>query len=80
LTDFIPVTGSSVISGVAHDPVTNTLKVRFTSGKEYHYPGCGLEHFKALTGPAGSSSSSPGGSAGKYFNTHIAGKFGARKT
>ena len=71
MTNFTPVTGSSVITGVAHDSVTNTLKVRFTSGKEYHYPGMGLEHLTALTGE---------GSAGKYFNTHIAGKFGARKT
>jgi KTSC domain len=71
LTDFIPITGSSVLSGVAHDPVTNTLKVRFKSGKEYDYPGFGLEHLKALTGE---------GSAGEYFNKHIAGKFGARKS
>jgi KTSC domain len=75
LTDFTPIIGSSVIKDVAHDPVTNTLKVRFTSGKEYHYPGCGPEHFKALTDLNGRE-----GSAGKYFNTHIAGKFGARKT
>ena len=70
MTEFTSIEGSSAIKEVAHDPATNMLKARFMSGKEYHYADCGPEHFKALTGE---------GSAGKYLNANIAGKFTARK-
>ena len=73
MTDFIPVIGSSAIKEVAYDPVTSTLKVRFTSGMEYHYPSVDHAHFLALI-----RQDSRATSAGKYFNAHIVGKFGAR--
>jgi hypothetical protein len=53
---------SSGIAAIGHDPVTNTLRVQFTSGATYEYAGVSAEHHTNLIGAK---------SIGQHFQTHI---------
>jgi hypothetical protein len=56
------VAGSTAIAAVGHDPETNTLHVRFHSGRTYAYPGVSAEaHGKFMDAE----------SLGKHFSKHI---------
>lgn len=59
-----PISGSSQIAAVGHDPDTNTLAVQFRSGQTYHYHDVPEEKFHGLQKAE---------SAGKYLNAHIKG-------
>lgn len=61
----IPI-ASSNISTVGYDRPTNTLEIKFKSGKTYSYEGIPRHVYNGLL---------ESDSAGKYFNSHIVGKF-----
>ena len=66
---MIPLTnieGSSTIAAAGHDPVTNTLAVRFNSGAVYHYTDVPAEVADGLLGAA---------SKGKFFGENVKDKF-----
>ena len=46
--NFMPVHGSSNIESYGYDPTTQTLAIRFHSGREYHHSNVPPETFKAL--------------------------------
>ena len=60
------IDGSSMASHVGHDAESNTLHVRFHSGKEYAYSGVSVEDHQALI-------SAP--SFGRHFGQFIRGKY-----
>lgn len=62
---FQPVQ-SSMISGVAYDPLGQRLHVRFPNGSHYAYDDVTADQHAALVGAE---------SVGKHFGQHIRGKF-----
>lgn len=66
-----PINKSSQIAAVAHDPVTNTLTVRFAKGGVYHYSDVPAHHHDGLM-----NAESPG----RYLSEHIKGKFAFKRT
>lgn len=58
-----PVASTS-ITEVGHDPITNTLEVKFANGGIYSYDGVTAAHYDALL-------KAP--SLGKHFQAHIRG-------
>lgn len=56
---------SSHIKEIGHDPVTNTLHMRFTDGGLYHFAGVSAEKHAALMAAD---------SIGSHFAKHIKGK------
>lgn len=61
---------SSHINSIDHDPKTNTLKVTFSNGSEYHYHGVDSNEFNKLHGAK---------SHGEHFIKHIKGKYPTKK-
>jgi KTSC domain len=63
----IPTTAvkSSAIASIGHDPVTNTLRVEFSSGHSYDYPDVSAEEHAALMKAE---------STGKHFHKHFRGR------
>lgn len=55
---------SSQIREIGHDPVTNTLAVRFNTGSLYHYTGVDATKFSAFHATE---------SIGSHFGKHIKG-------
>lgn len=61
---------SSSLAAVGHDPVTNTLKVKFNSGETYHFAGVSSDqHAKLMSAP----------SIGSHFQKNIRGAFVGKK-
>jgi len=65
-----PIDGSSVASHMGHDPASNTLRVRFHSGREYEYSGVSPEDHQALKNAP---------SFGRHFGQFIRGKYPHRE-
>lgn len=61
-----PVSGSSSISHIGHDPATNVLSVQFHGGETYHYAGVNADQAAAFHGAK---------SVGRHFIDHIKGTF-----
>lgn len=61
-----PVFGSSNIAATGHDPATNTLHVRFTSGHTYSYDGVSAAEHSALRAAP---------SVGSHFHKFIRSKY-----
>lgn len=53
---------SSMISSVGHDPDTDTMEVKFKSGKTYTYQDVPVEEFEALRDAP---------SVGQHFNEYF---------
>jgi hypothetical protein len=64
--EFTPITTSSNVDGIHHDPETKTLHVRFKGGSVYRYVGVGADEHAALMGAD---------SIGGRLNSHIKGKY-----
>lgn len=68
-----PVSGSTNIHAVGHDPKSNTLAVEFKGsdpGRVYHYDGVTTaDHLAMMAAP----------SVGSHFAAHIKGRFPSRK-
>lgn len=68
-----PVTGSSNIAALGHDPKSQTLAVQFQGSnlpRVYHYDGVSTaDHLAMLAAP----------SVGSHFVAHIKGRFPSRK-
>lgn len=68
-----PVTGSSNIAAIGHDPTTSTLAVQFHSDGDprvYHYQGVSTpDHLAMMSAP----------SVGSHFAAHIKGRFPSTK-
>ena len=62
---------SSHISAVGYEPDSQTLRIRFTSGKEYDYANVPKNIYEGMMSAA---------SVGKYFHANIKGIYQARKT
>lgn len=60
MIEWIPVTGSQVITAEAYDPETETIYVRFTNGNEWWYSACPPPTWEEFT--------APGQSRGQYLN------------
>lgn len=65
MADFLSVESSS-IAGIAHEPETSTLRVKFQSGEVYHYDGVSADQFDAFVNAK---------SIGRHFHGEIRGKF-----
>lgn len=61
---------SSQMSGIGHDPATNTLAIKFNTGSMYHYDGVSPELYEQFLAAE---------SKGKFFGANVKGKFGYRK-
>lgn len=61
---------SSTITHVGYEPATQELRIRFTHGGEYVYPGVPQEEHAALMGSE---------SIGKHFHAHIRSKYTGRQ-
>lgn len=61
-----PIDGSSLMDAAAHDPVTNTLAIRFKKGVVVHYNDVPAEVAAGLLSAS---------SKGKYFAEAIRGRF-----
>lgn len=70
---------SSNIASVGYDPARKVLEVEFSSGGVFQYTGVEPEHHVRLinAGKPGWDRKAP--SAGKYFHSHIRGKYPATK-
>lgn len=67
-----PVSGSTNIAALGHDPKTQTLAVQFHGDppRTYHYSGVTVpDHIAMLAAP----------SVGSHFAAHIKGRFPSRK-
>lgn len=65
-----PVTGSSSIKAIGHDPATGKLHVQFHNGNTYEHDDVPLEKVAAFTGAV---------SQGKFYNSKIRGAYTTRK-
>lgn len=66
--EMTPVTSSS-IAAIGHDPLTNTLAVKFHGGKTYHYSNVKPEDAAALMASK---------SIGSHFGQNIRNKYNSR--
>jgi hypothetical protein len=62
----IPAEKNSHVESVGHDPVTQTLRVKFKNGGAYDHAGVPAHHHSGML-----AADSPG----KYFHAHIRGKY-----
>jgi hypothetical protein len=67
---WIPVSGSSVVSAEAYDADLQRIYVRYHSGDEWWYGECPRRVWEAFT--------APGQSRGRYLNSVLKQKPGAR--
>jgi hypothetical protein len=61
MIEWIPVSGSSMISAEAYDPETERIYLRFHDGPEWWYAACPPQVWQEFT--------APGQSRGKYFHS-----------
>lgn len=68
---IVNIDGSSNVTGIGYDPTTQTLAVRFKSGKTYNYQDVPPQvHKDFMAAP----------SKGSFFATNVKGKFGTPST